>query len=126
MKDLHLFSGILGIFIFAYIFNLIFGQVNLGAHTIGHNDNLWNMLGLFVVGLGSCLIGGCPFRQMILAGSGNTDSGLSVFGMIVGAALSHNFGMVSGKGATIYAKFGVTTAIIFLFILGFSNILSKK
>ena len=122
MKDLHLFSGILGVLAFAFILNLIFGQVYPGAHPGAHTDNLWNFWGLFVVGIGSTLIGGCPLRQMVLAGSGNADSGVSVLGMIVGAGLSHNFGMVSAKGATLYAKYGVAVAIIFLLIVGFTNI----
>ena len=32
-------------------------------------------------------------RQLILAGSGNGDSAVTVFGMIVGAAFAHNFAL---------------------------------
>ena len=39
-----------------------------------------------LAGWGSILLGGCPLRQLILAGEGNGDSAVTVFGMIVGAA----------------------------------------
>ena len=46
-----------------------------------------------LVGWGSVLLGGCPLRQLILAAQGNGDSAVTVFGMLVGAALAHNFGL---------------------------------
>ncbi len=121
MKDLHLFSGIFGIIVFTFIMNLILGQFNPGTNPGAHTDNLWNFLGLYVVGFGSCLTGGCPFRQMILAGSGNSDSTVSVLGMITGAGLSHNFMMVNAQAATDSGKFGVITAIILYFVIAFAN-----
>ena len=48
---------------------------------------------MVLVGWGSVLLGGCPLRQLILAAQGNGDSAVTVFGMIVGAALAHNFGL---------------------------------
>ena len=50
---------------------------------------------MVLVGWGSVLLGGCPLRQLILAGEGNTDSAVTVTGFIVGAAISHNFGLAS-------------------------------
>ena len=35
-----------------------------------------------LVGWGSVLLGGCPLRQLILAGEGNGDSAVTVLGMI--------------------------------------------
>jgi len=55
---------------------------------------------MVLVGWGSVLLGGCPLRQLILAGEGNTDSAVTVTGFIVGAAISHNFGLAS-SGAGI-------------------------
>ena len=43
---------------------------------------------MVIVGWGSVLLGGCPLRQLILAGRGNGDSAVTVFGMIVGAAFA--------------------------------------
>ena len=45
------------------------------------------------------LLGGCPLRQLILAGEGNGDSAVTVFGMIVGAAFAHNFGLAGNADA---------------------------
>ena len=51
---------------------------------IAHSAHLWNLLGMVLVGWGSVLLGGCPLRQLILAGSGNGDSTVTVFGMLAG------------------------------------------
>ena len=50
------------------------------------------VLGAFVM-IGALVFLGCPLRQLILAGSGNGDSAVTVFGMIVGAAFAHNFAL---------------------------------
>ena len=57
-----------------------------------------------LVGWGSVLLGGCPLRQLILAGEGNGDSAVTVFGMIVGAAFAHNFGLAGSADAMNEAK----------------------
>ena len=46
-----------------------------------------------IVGWAAILLGGCPLRQLILAGEGNGDAAIPIIGMIVGAAISHNFGL---------------------------------
>ncbi len=63
-----------------------------------HADHLWNFLSMVLVGLGSILLGGCPFRQLILASQGNGDSFVAVMGMITAAACAHNFGMAASPG----------------------------
>lgn len=60
-----------------------------------------------LAGWGSILLGGCPLRQLILAGEGNGDSAVTVFGMLTGAAIAHNFGMAGSADAM---KDGVFTA----------------
>lgn len=62
---------------------------------IAHSSHLWNLLGMMLTGWGSVLLGGCPLRQLILAGTGNGDSAVTVFGMIVGAA--HSAQLRSGR-----------------------------
>ena len=52
-----------------------------------------------LAGWGSVLLGGCPLRQLILAGEGSGDSAVTVLGMIVGAAIAHNFGMAGNADA---------------------------
>ena len=47
----------------------------------------------FVVDERRHLQGIVELRQLILAGSGNGDSAVTVFGMMAGAAIAHNFGL---------------------------------
>ena len=41
------------------------------------------------------LAGGCPLRQLIMAGQGSLDAAVTVLGMFFGAACCHNFGFAS-------------------------------
>ena len=109
-KDFRLLFGFVAIFVVALIGNLITGKFNLGfaGQPVAHSDHLWSILGMALVGWGSVLLGGCPLRQLILAGSGNGDSGVTVLGLIVGAAFAHNFGL-AGAAASADAAGGVGT-----------------
>ena len=94
-KDFKLLYGFVAIFVVALIGNLATGSFKLGfqSQPVAHSAHLWNFLGMVIVGWGSVLLGGCPLRQLILAGSGNGDSAVTVFGMMAGAAMAHNFGL---------------------------------
>ena len=94
-RDFKLLYGFLAIFAVALVGNLLTGSFKLGfqSQPVAHSAHLWNFLGMVIVGWGSVLLGGCPLRQLILAGSGNGDSAVTVFGMMTGAAISHNFGL---------------------------------
>ena len=93
--DAHLLYGFIAIFVTITVGNLCLNKFSLGfiGQPVAHSAHVWNFLGMMLCGWGSVLLGGCPLRQLILAGSGNADSAVTVFGMIVGAALSHNFGL---------------------------------
>ncbi|WP_038175229.1 YeeE/YedE thiosulfate transporter family protein, partial [Treponema pedis] len=83
--------------------SLILGTFKFGMaeQPIAHTDGLWNALGMLLVGWASVLLGGCPLRQLILTGEGNTDSAITVAGLMTGAAFAHNFALASsGKGPT--------------------------
>lgn len=124
-RDGNLLYGFVAIFVTVLIGNLILGNFNLGfiGQPIAHSNHLWNLLGMVLVGWGSVLLGGCPLRQLILAGEGNGDSAVTVFGMIVGAAFAHNFGLagnpdaVNEAGAIVVG--GIATAGKVAVILGF-------
>ncbi|HOR86253.1 MAG TPA: YedE family putative selenium transporter [Bacillota bacterium] len=123
-KDNYLLIGFVSIIVFSFITNLIFGYFNLGFNNqpIAHTDGLWNFLGMALVGWGSVLLGGCPLRQLILSGEGNTDSVVSIMGMLVGAGISHNFGLASSTaGATSNGKIAVIICFIFLGIISYFN-----
>ena len=105
-KDFKLLYGFVAIFVVVLAGSLITGSFKLGfeLQPIAHSSQLWNLLGMVLVGWGSVLLGGCPLRQLILAGEGNGDSAVTVFGMIVGAAFAHNFGLAGNADAMNEAK----------------------
>ena len=97
-RDFRLISAFLAIILTVMAGNLLVGSglaFSFDGQPIAHSDGLWNLLGMVLVGWGSVLLGGCPLRQLILAGEGNTDSAVTVTGFIVGAAVSHNLGLAS-------------------------------
>ena len=96
-RDFRLISAFAAILVAVLVGNLLLGKLNFSfaGQPVAHSDGLWNFLGMAMVGWGSVLLGGCPLRQLILAGEGNTDSAVTVFGFIVGAAIAHNFGLAS-------------------------------
>lgn len=123
-KDSHLLLGFISILVFSFIGNVIFKNFNLGFadQPVAHVDGLWNFLGMAIVGWGSVLLGGCPLRQLILSGEGNTDSVISVMGMIVGAGIVHNFGLASsGAGPTFNGKIAALICFVFLGYVSFAN-----
>ena len=90
------------IFVTVLIGNLISGKFKPGFadQPIAHTEWIWNILGLYLVGFGSVLLGGCPLRQLVLAGSGNSDAAVTVLGFLTGAAICHNFGLASSAAGT--------------------------
>ena len=102
-KDFNLLSGFGAIFVTVLAGNLLLGNfkgLSSYLQPIAHASQLWNLLGMVIVGWGSVLLGGCPLRQLILAGEGNGDSAVTVLGMVVGAAFAHNFGL-AGAAASV-------------------------
>ncbi len=93
----HLFMGILGLAAAAFVTNLVLGQFKLGfeGQPVAHIMHVWNFLGMALAGLAFALAGGCPGRQLFLAGEGDGDAAVFVIGMIVGAGIAHNFGLAS-------------------------------
>lgn len=123
-KDDYLLLGFVAIIISALIFNLIFGFFKLGFldQPVAHSDGIWNFLGMVLVGWASVLLGGCPLRQLILSGEGNTDSVITVLGLLVGGAFAHNFALASSpKGPTFNGEVAVIVGIIVVLIISFIN-----
>lgn len=101
-KEKKLLFGFIAIFVAALIGNICIGKFNPGFTQIGmvaHSDHVWNFLGMLLCGFGCVLLGGCPLRQLILAGEGNSDSAITVLGLVIGAAFSHNFGLAGAAAA---------------------------
>lgn len=124
-KDFHLVYGFLAIIVAVLIGNLITGKLNFGfeGQPVAHTDWVFNFLGMTLVGWGSVLLGGCPLRQLVLAGEGNSDSAITVFGFIAGAAVSHNFKLASsgagiGEGPVLWV---LIAGFVFLAVLSVVN-----
>lgn len=131
IKDFHLLTGLIGIFLIALISNLIFNpaafKIGFVEQPIAHNDFVWNFLGMTLAGLGSVLLGGCPLRQTILAAEGDTDAAVTVLGSIVGAAFAHNFGTAaSAKGIPVNGQVAVVVGLIIVLALAYLVIQQKQ
>ncbi len=126
-KDPTLLFGSVAVLVVAFILNLATGSFKPGftGQPIAHTQWLWNFLGMGLVGYGSVLLGGCPLRQTILAGEGNSDSAVTVLGFLAGAAVSHNFGLASSaQGATAAGK--IATIVGFAVITLIAVAVMKK
>jgi YedE family putative selenium metabolism protein len=104
MRDTHLISGVGALVVAAVFMNLILGQFNTPAffgQPVAHSQHLWNFLGMVLAGLAFALAGGCPGRQLFLAGEGDGDAAVFVLGMITGAAFAHNFALTGGPDKVV-------------------------
>lgn len=134
-KDFRLISGFAAILVAALVTNLIlngaaegtFFKLGMEGQAVAHTDGLWNALGMFLVGFGAILLGGCPLRQLVLSGEGNTDSAVTILGLFVGAAFCHNFGLASSAaGPTANGKIAVIIGIVVVAVIAVSNTFRKK
>ena len=107
MRDTHLLSGVAALVVVAFVVNLVLGQVRFGltGMPVAHSDHLWNFLGMALAGLAFALGGGCPGRQLILAGEGDGDAAVFVLGMFAGAAFSHNFALAARPDRVVNGVF---------------------
>jgi uncharacterized protein len=121
-KDFYLFSGVIAFFAAALVTNYIAG--NFGAsgiyhwgfdsQPITHTDHLWNFFGMTLVGLAATLVGGCPLRQLIMTGEGDSDAGFTVLGLFAGAALAMNMSAASSTSGT--GQWGPVSVIVGLVV----------
>ena len=134
-KDWKLLLGFVTIILTALIGNLLTGNFHLGfsGQPVAHSAHLWNFMGMLIVGLGSVLLGGCPLRQLILTGEGNTDSAVTVLGYIVGAAFAHNFGLAGAAasaeaagGTSINGKIAVIIGLVVMLVIAAMNTAKAK
>jgi uncharacterized protein len=122
-RDAHLFTGLATLAVFAFITNLIMGQFHPGfaEQPVAHTMGIWNFGGMVLAGLAFCLAGGCPGRQLFLAGEGDGDAAVFVLGMIVGAGFSHNFGLASSpEGVGPHGIAAVIVGMLVCLFIGFT------
>lgn len=128
-RETRLLIGFVAILVAALIGNLVIGKFNLGflEQPVAHNDGLWNFLGMLLAGYGCCLLGGCPLRQLVLTGEGNTDSAVTFLGLFAGAAFAHNFALAaSGKGPSANGKIAVIVGLVVVTIIALANTMKKE
>jgi len=124
-RQLHLFSGILAFLLVAFAANLVLGQFKPGfeGQPVAHTNALWNFLGMAASGLAFALAGGCPGRQLILAGEGDGDSAMFAVGMLVSAGLAHTMGWASSPaGLGPNGAAATFVALGFCLLVGFVNL----
>jgi len=125
-KQVHLLSGVVALLAAAFAVNMILGQFHPGfdGQPVAHTQGLWNFMGMVLAGLCFALAGGCPGRQLFMAGEGDGDAAVFVFGMIVGAAFAHNFGLASSpKGV---GPHGIAAVFIGLAVCLFIGMTMRK
>ena len=125
----NLTLGLVAVIVTVLIGNLILGKFKPGfaEQAVAHTDGLMNFLGMGIVGWGSVLLGGCPLRQLILTGEGNSDSAITVTGFVFGAAIAHNFGTASsGAGAGANGPAAVVACYIVLLLVTIFNVKAAK
>ena len=134
-REWKLLAGFVAIIVSALVVNLFltgvtdatFFTLGVEGQPVAHNDAVWNFLGMLLAGFGCVLLGGCPLRQLILAGEGNTDSAITVIGLMVGAAFCHNFGLASsGAGPTANGKIAVIIGIVVVAAIAAVNTFHKS
>lgn len=120
---LHLLTGFISLVVFACLANLILGQFKPGFadQPVAHTMHVWNFFGMTLAGLAFALAGGCPGRQLFLAGEGDGDAAVFVLGMIVGAGFAHNFGLASSpKGVGPHGIAAVIIGFLVCLFIGFT------
>jgi len=121
LRDGHLLNGVIALIVVAFIVNLILGQFNAGfsGEPVAHTNQWWNFGGMVLAGLAFTLAGGCPGRQLFLAGEGDADSAMFVTGMIVGGGFAHNFSIASSSaGPSAFGPVTVIVGIVVCLIIG--------
>jgi hypothetical protein len=122
-RQTHLFIGVASLLVFAFATNLVLGQFKAGfsGQPVAHTMGLWNFMGMVLAGLAFALAGGCPGRQLFLAGEGDGDAAVFVLGMVVGAGFAHNFGLASSpKGVGPHGIAAVIVGLLFCLFIGFT------
>jgi len=125
-RQMHLLSGFMALIITAFAVNFILGQFKPGfeGQPVAHTMHIWNFLGMALSGLAFCLAGGCPGRQLFLAGEGDGDAAVFVMGMIVGAAIAHNLGLASSP--TGVGPYGIPAVVIGFTVCLFIGLTMRK
>ena len=114
--------GIVGLVAGALAMNLVLGQFRLGfaGQPVAHVESLANFAAMAVAGLAAVLMGGCPLRQVVMAGEGDVDAGGALLGMSAGAFFAHGAQLASSpRGAAPGALTMLAVMALVLVGIGF-------
>ncbi len=129
VRDFYLLSGVIAFLVAALVTNYIAGNFaadgfyswGFADQPVAHTDHLWNFLGMGLVGIAAIQIGGCPLRNLILSGEGDTDAAVTVLGYLAGAAIAHNFIIAATPGGVSeWSIAAVLAGWAFCLIIGFT------
>ncbi len=127
IRNFNQVQGTAAFLVFLIIMNLVLNQFNPGKHPVAHTLHLWNFLSMLVVGIGSLVIGGCPFKQTIMASQGNLDASLSVIGMFIGVSFGHALGFLASPADVPFGgRITVLASILILALFTLSKTVSGR
>jgi uncharacterized protein len=124
IRRFDLLFAVIGLLVGAAIANMVFGQYNLGftGQPVAHTDALGNFAAMGVAGLSALMLGGCPFRQVIMSGEGDADATVAVLGMFAGALAAHRFVIAStGAGLSDMAWPALAIMLAVLLVIAFAK-----
>lgn len=118
--DTHLLQGLFMLLIGAVITSILTNNFEIVPYRAEFlPEYFWGFLGMMLVGWASVYAGGCPFRQIIMAGEGDTDAGICILGMLFGGAIVQNFFIkTTSSGITVTGQISVLSGFVFLIITG--------
>ncbi|MDR0247768.1 MAG: YedE-related selenium metabolism membrane protein [Burkholderiales bacterium] len=120
--------GVIALIIVVLIGNVASGQIHLGfaGQPIAHTDGVWNFLSMALVGWCGVYLGGCPLRQLVNAGQGDGDAAVVTLGMLLGAAVTHNFNLASSvSGPTAGGKTTIVIGLVFVGVMGWLSLMRR-
>ena len=84
---------------------------------------MWNFMSMTLVGLASTLLGGCPLRQTILSGEGDSDAAMVILGFFAAAPITQSFLIKSNDtffGVNTNGPLAVLIGLAFCITIGFA------
>ena len=117
------------IVIFLIILNFMSKNLNIGfiEQPAAHSFQVWNFLGLFIVGWIGSLLQGCPLQQLVKSAKGNLNSIFFVTGMFLGAGFLHRIkGVSTPKAVPFNGKISLIAGLIFILFISVYYSRKKK
>ena len=93
-------------------------NIGFADQPAAHSFQLWNFLGLFIVGWIGALLQGCPLQQLVKSAKGNLNSIFFVAGMFLGAGFLHRIdGVSTPKAVPFNGKISLIAGLIFMLVI---------